>query len=92
MAVNATKRGMPYYAGIIDLMNGHEIYVKFPRRYGDRVFLYERSDLLPFTTQFPDGKFKPFKAIPAHKNTRYIRQTLRNYEQNVMNYLNSILF
>jgi len=49
MAVNATKRGMPYYAGI-DLVNGHDMYVKFPGEHGDRPYLYERSDLRPFTT------------------------------------------
>jgi len=88
MAVNLTKRGMPYYAGIIDLVNGHEIYIKYPGKHCDRPYLYERSDLRPFTTQFPNGKFKPLKPIPKHKNSQYLRRKIRNYEQNVINYLN----
>lgn len=66
------KRCMPYYVGIVDLVNGQDVYVKFPVKYNDRPLLYERSNLLPFITQFPNGKFKPLKAIPAHKSIQYI--------------------
>jgi len=60
--VNAKTGGEPYLAVVITKIIGDDIFVKFPYgRYHNYEYKYNQSQLLPFTTQFPNRQFKPNK-------------------------------
>jgi len=78
--VNATIPTDPYLAGFISRIDGDDIYVKFPYdRLDPYEYKYKINQILPFQTQFPDGKFKPIKLTNTDKQTQ--RRKIKLYEE-----------
>jgi len=89
MAVNVYVSGNPYLAAVITKLTGDKVYVKYPGGIYDQYEYYiPNKDILPFKTQFPDGKFCPIRPITKN-NPR--KQVLRNkimlYEDRIHRYL-----
>jgi len=80
-AVNELTRGDPYLAGYITKIEGDDIYVKFPYgRFDKYEYKYQKNAILPFTTQFPNGIFKPIKLLTS-RTVLMQRRKIQEYEQ-----------
>ncbi|CAI6352600.1 unnamed protein product [Macrosiphum euphorbiae] len=85
--VNAKTGGEPYLAGVITKIEGEDIYVKFPYgRYHNYEYKYDKSQLLPFTSQFINGKLNIIKKGTKPMPTQ--RKAILEYETRLLRYLN----
>ncbi|XP_050057415.1 uncharacterized protein LOC126550270 [Aphis gossypii] len=57
----ATSRGEPYLAGLVTSVEGEVVTVQFP---GKGSYIYEKTNIIPFRSQFENGIFKSIKLVP----------------------------
>ena len=80
----------PYYAGIVERVEGDHVYVFFPSQYENVAFKYERKSVIPYRSQFDNGKFQPLKPVTKLQRT-YKRKLILTYENNVNNYIHQYI-
>lgn len=87
--VNVKTSGDPYLAGFITKIEGDDIYIKFPLgRFARYEYKYQKDSILPYTTQFPNGKFTPIKLV-YNKPVASQRKKIKDYEERLARYFNT---
>jgi len=87
--VNVLTKGLPYLAGYITRIEGNDIFIKFPfGRFDKYEYKYQVDSILPFTTQFLNGKFTVIKIIKSRPLACQKRK-IKDYEERLQEYFNT---
>lgn len=79
--VLAKSKGEPYLAGIVHSVIQSNVWVEFPHL--GKHYMYDKTDVIPFRSQFENGKFIPLIYVPKNKR-QYIRSKIQMYEKAIM--------
>jgi len=72
--VNVTSKEKLYLVGYISRIEGKDIFIKFPYERCDAYeYKYDKTNILPFQTQFSNGKFRAIKLIGSRYLTNAIK-------------------
>jgi len=84
--VNTKVHGEPYVAGIIKSIVGDNIYIVFPySKYGNKELRFNRNDIRPYKTQFPEGTFQPIY-LTSNMSRDAQRRMIRRHEDRATQY------
>lgn len=79
--VLAKSKGEPYLAYIVHSVIRSDVWVEFLHL--GKHYKYDRTEVIPFRSQFEDGKFVPLIFVPKIKR-QYIRKKIQEYENALM--------
>jgi len=76
--VLARSKGEPYLAGIVHSVIQSNVWVEFPHL--GKHYMYDKTQVIPYRSQFENGKFIPLIYVPKTKR-QYVRKKILEYEK-----------
>ncbi|KAL4085520.1 hypothetical protein QTP88_027031 [Uroleucon formosanum] len=84
--VNTKVPGEPYVAGIINSIAGDQFYILFPySKYGISELLFQRNEIRPYKSQFPEGIFQPIY-LTQNMSRDAQRRMIKRHEERASQY------
>jgi len=84
--VNTKVSGEPYVAGIIKSIAGDHFYILFPySKYGISELLFQRNEIIPYKSQFPERKFQPIY-LTQNMSREAQRRMIKRHEDRASHY------